>query len=71
MKRKYTRKVSPDNVQSKSTPIKEGSSINLPPDILQSIERTCEHRKALGLPDDREDRIQRALRYQEFRNANK
>jgi hypothetical protein len=67
MKRKYTRK----NVQSKSKPLKGESSINLPPDILQSIERTCEHRKALGLPDDREDRIQRALRYQEFRNGNK
>ena len=62
MKRKYTRKA----LQSSS--IKEESSINLPPDILESIERTCEHRKSLGLFDDREERIQRALRYQEFIN---
>ena len=69
MKRKYTRKASPDNVQSKSSPIKEESSINLPPDILKSIERTVLHRKALGLFDDREERIERALRYQEFING--
>jgi hypothetical protein len=68
VKRKYTRKVSPEAVQAKSSPIKEGSSINLPPDILESIERTCEHRKSLGLSDDREERIERALRYQEFIN---
>ena len=69
MKRKYTRKVSPGNVQSKSSPIKQESSINLPPDILQSIERTCKHRKVLGLLDDREERIERAIRYQEFING--
>ena len=68
MKRKYTRKVSSDNVQSKSSPTKEESSINLPPDILESIERTCKHRKALNLFDDKKERIERALRYQEFRN---
>ena len=66
-KRKYTRK----NVQSKSTPLDKVSSINLPPDILESIERTCEHRKALNLFDDKKERIERALRYQEFRNGNK
>jgi len=66
MKRKYTRK----NVQLKSTPL-NGESNTLPPDILQSIERTCEHRKQLGLLDDKEERIQRALSYQEFRNENK
>ena len=65
MKRKYTRKA----LQSKSSPIKQESSIN--PDILESIETTCEHRKALGLFDDRGERIERALMYQEFRNANK
>ena len=48
--------------------IKQESSTNLPPDILESIERTCEHRKALGLFDDREERIERAIRYQEFIN---
>ncbi len=64
MKRKYTRKA----LQSKSSPIKQGSSINLPPDILESIERDCEHRKALNLFDDKKERIERALRYQEFRN---
>ena len=65
MKRKYTRKA----LQSKSTPIKEESNINLPPDILESIERTCEHRKALNLFDDKKERIERALRYQEFING--
>ena len=69
MKRKYTRKVSPEVVQAKSSPIKQESSINLPPDILESIEKTCEHRKVLGLLDDKEERIQRALRYQEFING--
>jgi hypothetical protein len=63
MTRKYTRK----NVQSKSSPIKQESSTNLPPDILESIERNCEHRKALNLFDDKKERIERALRYQEFR----
>jgi hypothetical protein len=66
MKRKYTRKVSPEAVQSKSSPIKQESSINLPPDILKSIEKTCASRKALGLFDDSKERIERALRYQEF-----
>ena len=65
MKRKYTRK----NVQSKSKPSKGESSINLPPDILESIERICEHRKVLNLYDDKKERIERALRYQEFRNG--
>ena len=64
MKRKYTRK----NVQSKSSPLKGESNINLPPDILESIERTCKTRKALGLSDDSVERIERALRYQEFIN---
>jgi len=62
-KRKYTRK----NVQSKSSPIKQVSSINLPPDILESIERTVLHRKALGLFDDRTERIERAIRYHIWR----
>jgi len=65
MKRKYTRKAP----QSKSNGIKVESSINLPPDILESIERTCEHRKALNLFDDKKERIERALRYQEFING--
>lgn len=66
MKRKYTRKVSPDNVQSNSSLSKEESSINLPPDILNSVEKIVEHRKNLGLLDDREERTERAIRYQEF-----
>jgi len=68
MTRKYTRKPKLDAPGCDSSPIKEESSINLPPDILQSIERTCKMRKSLGLTDDREERIQRALRYQEFIN---
>jgi len=61
MKRKYTRKNTGEVVNK---PI-DG---NLPPDILESIERTCKTRKALGLLDDSVERIERALRYQEFRN---
>ncbi len=60
MKRKYTRKA------SKPSLVGEGSNGNLPPDILASIEKTLEMRKSLGLSDDREERIQRALRYQGF-----
>ena len=63
MKRKYTRKA----LQSKSSGIKVESSIN-PPDILESIERICKTRKALNLFDDKKERIERALRYQEFIN---
>jgi len=59
MKRKYTRKVTGEIV---AKDVKGG----LPPDILANIDKICEHRKSLGLFDDREDRIQRALLYQEF-----
>ena len=62
MKRKYTRK----NVQSKSDVVNPLVNGKLPPDILQSIERTCKTRKALNLFDDKKERIERALRYQEF-----
>jgi len=62
MKRKYTRK----NVQSKSDIVKPSVNGKLPPDILESIERTCKNRKSLGLSDDSVERIERALRYQEF-----
>jgi len=55
MKRKYTRK----NV--KSDIVKPSGK--LPPDILESIERTCKTRKALGLSDDSVERKERALRY--------
>ena len=65
MKRKYTRRVP----QPESSGVNDKSSINLPLDILKSIDATIEYRKALGLPDDKEERIQRALRYQEFRNG--
>jgi len=65
MKRKYTRK------ESKSDVVKQESSINLSPGILESIEKTCEHRRNLGLYNDRKERIQRALRYQEFRRGKK
>ena len=65
MKRKYTRK----NVQSKSDIVKPSVNGKLPPDILESIEKTCKTRKASGLFDDSVERIERALRYQEFRNG--
>lgn len=69
MTRKYTRKTSRDNLQSKSKPLKGKSSNSLPPAIIKSIEKIAEHRKALGLFDDSKERIERALRYQEFRNG--
>ena len=65
MKRKYTRK----NVQSKSDIVKPSVNGKLPPDILESIERTCKNRKALGLSDDKKEHIERVLRYQEFING--
>ena len=58
MKRKYTKRAKPI-IQT----------TNLPPDILESIERSCEHRKALNLFDDKKERVERALRYQEFRRG--
>ena len=67
-KRKYTRKPKPDALGCDSSPIKQESSTNLPPDILESIERTCKTRTALNLFDDKKERIERALRYQEFIN---
>ena len=60
MKRKYIRKA----LQSKSSPTGEGMSSKLPDYILLDIERVLGYRKVLGLPDDRGDRIERALRYQ-------
>ena len=60
MKRKYTRKAT----KSKSRGVKLETGIKLPPDILSAIERTLAFRKSLGLPNDREERIQRALKYQ-------
>ena len=62
MKRKYTRHA----LQLKISPHKRESSGNLPPDILASIEKILGFRKSLGLFDDREERTERALRYQEF-----
>jgi len=55
MKRKYTKRA---KIQTDG----------LPPDILENIERICNYRKSLGLFDDKKERIERALRYQEFIN---
>jgi len=63
MKRKYTRKTTGEITNKQITG-------KLPSDILASIELTCKNRKSLGLSDDREDRIERALRYQEFKCLN-
>ena len=63
-KRKYTRKVSPEIIQAKS----DGFT-DLPLSLRNEIEHIIEHRKALGLFDDKDERIQRALRYQEFISA--
>ena len=70
MKRKYVRKT----LQAVSSGIEGVSSTKLPPpilpsSILDSIVRVCKYRQSLGLFDDREDRIQRALEYQEFKRG--
>jgi len=62
MKRKYTRKVSPE---AKSGGLKY---TDLPLSLRKEIERIIEWRKSLGLPDDSVERKERALRYQEFIN---
>lgn len=62
---KYVKRTQ-ESVQSNSTPLSGESSIILLPDILKSIELLCKHRKDKGLPDDREERLERAIRYQEF-----
>ena len=61
-KRKYTRKVLPEHVQSKSDSLKYS---DIP--LREEIEHIIEYRKALGLSDDSVERKKRALRYQEFR----
>ena len=49
-----------------------GDCLEIMPSIPdKSIEKVCEIRKALGLFDDRVERIERALRYQEFINGQK
>jgi len=65
MKRKVTRKVSPEVVQSKSDGLKY---TDLPITLRKEIETILEMRKGLGLRDDSVERKERALRYQEFRN---
>ena len=59
MKRKYIRKTTGEIVN-------KAIGGSLPAYISESIEKTCEMRKRFGLDNDRDDRIQRALRYQEF-----
>ena len=80
-KRKYTRKVSPEAIQPKSKPIVEqvGNTtiidltgltfMDLPLSLRKEIDSIIEHRKALDLFDDKKERIERALRYQEFING--
>lgn len=41
---------------------------NLPDDIIKSIKQVVKYRKELGLVDDTEERIKRAMKYQEFIN---
>jgi len=67
-KRKYTRKVSPEIIQPKSDGLKYS---DLPLSLRKEIEHIIEHRKALNLFDDSVERKERAVRYWEFRNANK
>ena len=63
MKRKYTRKVSPEIIQPKSGRVNYS---DLPLSLRKEIEHIIEHRKALNLFDDTVERKERALRYQEF-----
>jgi len=62
MKRKYTRKVSPEIIQS------DGFK-DLPLSLRKEIEHIIERRKRLNLFDDTVERKERAVRYQEFRNG--
>ena len=66
VKRKYTSKVSPEVVQSKSGGFKY---TDLPIRLRKEICRIIEWRKKVGLFDDSVERKERALRYQEFRNG--
>jgi len=63
MKRKYTRKVSPETVQPKSN-----GFTDLPLSLRKEIEHIIEYRKSLGIYDDSIERKERAVMYQEFRN---
>uniref|UniRef100_A0A6M3JLE1 Uncharacterized protein n=1 Tax=viral metagenome TaxID=1070528 RepID=A0A6M3JLE1_9ZZZZ len=65
MKRKYTRKVSPEIVQPKSDGFKYS---DLPLSLRKEIEHIIEWRKALDLFDDSVERKERALRYHIWRN---
>ena len=65
VKRKYTRKVSPDNVQAKSGGLKYS---DLPLSLRNEIEHIIEWRKKLNLFDDSVERKERALRYHIWRN---
>jgi len=56
MKRKYTRKVSPEIIQS------DGFK-DLPLSLRKEIEHIIERRKRLNLFDDTVERKERALRY--------
>uniref|UniRef100_A0A6M3JSJ6 Uncharacterized protein n=1 Tax=viral metagenome TaxID=1070528 RepID=A0A6M3JSJ6_9ZZZZ len=66
MKRKYTRKVSPEVVQVKSDGFKYS---DLPLSLRKEIEHIIEWRKMLDLFDDSVERKERALRYWEFKNG--
>ena len=52
-----------DALESKYRPLKEESSIIIPPDIQDGIRRVLEFRKSLGLQDDSKERWERAIRY--------
>jgi len=65
VKRKYTSKVSPEVVQSKSGGFKY---TDLPLSLRKRIEHIIEWRKKLGLFDDSVERKERALRYHIWRS---
>ena len=64
-KRKYTRKVSPEIIQSDSDGFKYS---DLPLSLREEIEHIIEYRKSLNLFDDTVERKERALRYYIRRN---
>jgi len=66
MKRKYTRKVSPEIIQPDSGGLKYS---DLPLSLRKDIEHIIEWRKSLNLFDDSVERKERALRYHIWRNG--
>ncbi len=59
MRRYRSKDVTPKDVTPKDVTPKP----SLPQDIIDDINNLCDHRVAMGLDDDRQDRVHRALEY--------